>query len=329
METVTMEPAAIAQAKGLLSVSVRTIKVLANGIKSYELVAEGLPPFSAGSHIDVHIQEDLIRQYSLCNDPHEKNRYVIAILREVNGRGGSQYIHDQITEGSELLISSPRNFFPLNNKAKKHNFVGGGIGITPLMSMLREAQWRSDDFHLHYFVRSPERGAFIDQLRPVIEAGKASIYYDSEGTCPSLDLLFETVKSGEHIYYCGPAGFMDAMDRATAHWPAGTVQYERFNAPVADAATTGPTVNSSFQIQLARSGQTYTVGADETIVETLKRNGIVIDVSCTEGYCGTCMTRYLEGTPEHRDSVLDDAGRKNYLMACCARSEGETLVLDL
>ena len=142
------------QDENLLSVTVRSIQVLAKDIKQYELVADGLPSFSAGSHIDLHLGSGMIRQYSLCNDPSETNRYVIAVLREENGKGGSQYLHDQLSEGSELLISTPRNFFALHPDAKKHIFVAGGIGVTPLMSMLHEASRQGLDFHLHYLVRS-------------------------------------------------------------------------------------------------------------------------------------------------------------------------------
>lgn len=330
MQTVLMEPETEMQAADskLLSVRVNKIKTLADGIKSFELLGENLPEFTAGSHIDVHVQSGVIRQYSLCNDPRDKNRYVIAILREEHGKGGSKHIHDHINEGDTLYVSKPRNFFALNSNASKHTFVAGGIGVTPLISMLQEAEHRGDAYHLHYFVRSPERAAFVDSLEASIQAGKVSVYYDSEGSCPSLDALFSDFEVNEQLYYCGPTGFMDAMARATEHWPAGTVKYELFTAPVADE-TAEQAVNTEFQVHLARSNKTYTVNANESIVDALAKHDVIIDISCTEGYCGTCMTRYLEGEPDHRDTVLDDSGRENYLMVCCSRSKSDVLVLDI
>lgn len=315
--------------QGLIRTCVSAVKKLADGIFSYELSADDLPKFAAGSHIDVHLPGGIIRQYSLCNDPQENHRYVIAVLREPNGRGGSEYIHDYLHEGDELLISKPRNHFPLVNDNGRLHFVAGGIGITPIMAMLAECIRKNLDFHLHYCVRSRSRAAFLEQLQPLLDSGKATVYVDEEGITPDFQKAFASPGAGEHIYYCGPSGFMDHVALVTKHWPDGFVHFERFSAGGDQEALLANSTNEAFEVRLASSGKSYTVQADESIVEVLRRNGVQVDVSCEEGYCGTCMTRYVGGQPEHRDSVLDDANRNTYVLICCARAKESPLILDI
>ncbi|MCI2807826.1 PDR/VanB family oxidoreductase [Eoetvoesiella caeni] len=315
--------------KGLIRTCVSAVEKLADDIFSYELSAEDLPEFSAGSHIDVHLPGGIIRQYSLCNDPQESHRYVIAVLRESNGRGGSEYIHEHVVEGDELLISQPRNHFPLIIGKGPLHFVAGGIGITPIMAMVAECVRKNVDFHLHYCVRSRSRAAFLEPLRPLLDSGKATVYVDDEGIKPNFQNTFAQPGAGEHIYYCGPSGFMDHLALVTKHWPKDTVHFERFSAGTDQEALQDDSLNEAFEVRLASSGKTYTVQADESIPEVLRRNGVQVDVSCEEGYCGTCMTRYVGGQPEHRDSVLDDANRRSYVMICCARAKEGPLILDI
>ncbi len=305
---------------------------LAEDIHSFEFVdPEGreLPRFTAGSHVDVHLPDRAIRQYSLCNDPAETHRYVVAVLRDENGRGGSLAMHDDVTQGAEIVISRPRNRFALAEKATRHLLLAGGIGITPIMSMIAQARARKQDFHLYYCTRSPDRTAFIDELAPLIESGQVTVHHDAGEPRRGLDLrqVLQCGRVGGHVYYCGPAGFMDAVEAATADWPAGTVHFERFNAP--PVAAGGAADAAPFDIKLASTGETFTVRPGETIVEVLQRHGIEVDTSCEEGYCGTCMTRYLEGEPLHSDTVLDEEDREEYLMICCARAKAGCLVLDL
>ena len=313
----------------LIRAHVSAVRGIADDISCYELWADHLPKFAAGAHVDVHLPGGLVRQYSLCNDPQENNRYVIAVLREKDGRGGSRYIHEHLRANDELLISRPKNHFPLVLDKGTLHFIAGGIGITPIMAMLAECTRRGADFHLHYCVRSRSRAPFLDRLQPLLEAGKATIYVDDEGIKPDFRKILEHPGAGDHIYYCGPPGFMDHLAEVTRHWPPGSVHFERFTASTGQQAEAANQKNEAFEIRTARSGKSYTVQAHETIVEVLRRNGIQVDVSCEEGYCGTCMTRYVGGQPEHRDSVLDEANRSNYVMICCARAKEGPLILDI
>lgn len=314
-----------------LEVQVRSIKRLAEDILGFELVAAqggALPSFTAGAHIDVQLPGGLTRQYSLYNDPSETHRYCIAVLREVSSRGGSIAMHEQVKVGARLEISPPRNHFPLAEAASRHVFLAGGIGITPILAMLRAVQARRQPFHLYYCTRSPERTAFLDELGLPVEEGHVTIHQDGGDPRRALDLpqvLREHVP-GTHLYACGPGGFLDAVQRAAAHWPAASRHSERFSAPAPVAAAEPET---AFEICLASSGRRFTVQPGETVVDVLQDNGIDVDVSCREGYCGTCMTRYLQGQPIHRDSVLDDEDREEFVMICCCRAQGAPLVLDL
>lgn len=317
-----------------LKVRVRSIADLAEGIRSFELAAADggqLPPFAAGAHVDVDVPGGAVRQYSLCNHPAERHRYVLAVLKEEGGRGGSIAMHHRVRTGDRLTISPPRNRFPLVAGARRHVFLAGGIGITPIMSMIAELRARGGWFHLYYCTRSRRRTAFLEELGSLQASGHVTLHHDGGDPRAGLDLarVLNDYRHGDHLYYCGPAGFMDAARAAAAHWPKGTVHFERFNAPpVADeeASAAAPEV---FEVALARTGRRFRVEPGKSIVEVLRANGIDVDTSCEEGYCGTCMTRYLEGDPVHRDSVLDEEDRREFVMICCARARGGCLVLDL
>lgn len=314
-----------------LTASVINVSQIAEGIRSFELSAERLPRFSSGSHIDVFLPGGLVRQYSICNDPQDQNKYVIAVQKETNGRGGSEYLYDHLQKGNEIYISAPKNNFPLTVDADRFTFVAGGIGVTPIMSMIATCLRNGDDFVLHYCTRSRKRTAFLNQLAPYMASGRVVLYFDEDGNRPDFDELLKERAAREHIYYCGPPGFLGIVDDATRKWPQGFVHFERFTAdPEKDSAAINAT-NESFEVRLSSSQQTLIVAADETIVQALERNGVHVDVSCEEGYCGTCMTRYLEGNPDHRDSVLDELNRKQYIMVCCSRSKSKNgpLILDL
>lgn len=306
----------------------------ADGIASFEFRRAGggeLPPFTAGAHIDVHIAPGCVRQYSLCNDPRERHRYVIAVLREESGRGGSRAMHDELRIGQGVTLGGPRNFFPLARDARRHLLVAGGIGVTPMMAMAAELQSRGGEFFLHYCTRSPERTAFRDRVEALAGAGRAAIHYDGGEPSRGLDLaaLLRQCEEGTHLYHCGPAGFMKAAAAASAHWPPGRVHAEYFAAPAPSAAPSPRTPGTAFRIRLARSGLDLEVPAERSIVDVLREHDVFIETSCTQGYCGTCLTRYVAGEPEHRDTVLDDDDRKEFVLVCCARARTPTLELDL
>jgi ferredoxin-NADP reductase len=325
----------------LLELRVRSVTYQAEEINAYELVdpAGGeLPPFTAGAHIDVHVGGGLIRQYSLSNDPRERHRYVIGVLYEPGGRGGSKALHETVHTGSMLTISEPRNNFPLAGRAGHHILLAGGIGVTPMMAMVADLRARRSKFTLHYCTRSPEKTAFMNQVADLIAEGSVVVHHDGGAPSEGLDIkgLLADHQSGTHLYYCGPTGFMQATENASAHWPKGSVHFEYFsvpdeeaNAPAASAAAGGGDGDGGFQIKLASSDAVFDIPADKSIVDVLRANGIEVDTSCESGLCGTCQTKYLEGDPEHNDLLLDDDEQKEFVMICCARSNSPLIVLDL
>lgn len=330
-------------ASRLLQVRVRSVTYEAEDINSYELVhATGgeLPPFTAGSHLDLHFRDGRVRQYSLCNDPKERHRYVIGVLRDPNGRGGSLAIFERVHAGRILTISEPRNLFPLAESAKQHLLLAGGIGVTPMMSMVAKLQASGADFTMHYCTRSRERTAFYDRLTNLAKQGRVTYHHDGGDPRNGLNIqaLLANHKEGTHLYYCGPTAFMGAVKVASAHWPKGTVHFEYFTPPVKQAVTGvessrksgGPEdIDVGFQVRINSTGAVYNVPNDRSIIDVLRENGIEIPSSCEAGLCGTCRTRYLKGEPEHHDVVLDDEEKKEYVMVCCARSKSSLLVLDL
>jgi len=339
METVLMREEALArpddERQKNLHVTLKSITSLADDINAFEFVSadgEPLPAFTAGSHIDVHLPDATIRQYSLCNSPDERHRYVVAVLRDPAGRGGSVAMHDTLRAGHKLFVSAPRNHFALSKSARRHVFIAGGIGITPVMAMIAEVRKRGEPFHLFYCARTPQRAAFLDRLKTLVERGDVSLHFDNGDPRNGLDLAstLERRPADTHLYYCGPGRFMDAIEAASAHWPAGTRHCERFSASGAIKESEAATeTETPFDIELRRSQKILTVPPGESIVDVMRANGVEVDTSCCEGYCGTCMTRYLAGEPLHRDTVLDDEDREEFVMICCSRSKSPKLVLDL
>jgi vanillate O-demethylase ferredoxin subunit len=316
-----------------LTLRVRSIVNEAIDINSFELVhprGEPLPRFTAGAHVDVMVPGGPVRQYSLCNDPRDEGRYVIAVLRLPDGRGGSRGMHEAVRAGGELEVSEPRNTFALVESARRHVLIAGGIGVTPLMAMVERLDVLDADYTLHYCTKSPAHTAFRDRLADREQKGR--VVYHHDGGDPArgirLDEVLAEYEPGTQLYHCGPPGLMAAVARAASHWPPEAVRCEYFTPPAGEPGA-APAVAGGFSIRLARSGRELTVPPDRSIVEVLREAGIDCATSCEAGLCGTCRTRYLEGTPEHHDLVLDDDERDDYLTICCARSQSEVLVLDL
>jgi ferredoxin-NADP reductase len=308
---------------------VRSITYLAEAINGYELVdprGRDLPRFAAGAHIDLRFA-DLVRQYSLCNDPAERRRYCIAVLREDTSRGGSRHLHDTVRAGDLVEVSMPRNNFPLESEAERHLLIAGGIGIAPIMSMIAELQQRRADFQLHYCTRSAERTAFRDDLALIAADGRVHFHYDGGDPAQGLNIgaVLRDPPQGTHLYYCGPAGLMAAVAEATKGWPAGTVHCEYFTAPPAASILE----DKPFRVRLAKRGVEYEIPIGQTITGVLRRHGITVPTSCELGYCGACVTRYLAGEPDHRDQVPREYGRGRFVLICCARSKTPVLDLDL
>ena len=315
-----------------LTVKVNKITQEAEDIRAFELVDPNgrlLPMFTAGGHIDIELPNGLARQYSLSNDPRDVDRYVIAVLREPAGRGGSAYLHDNVKEGDTLTIGTPRNNFPLHEGARHHILLAGGIGMTPMLAMARELATRGESFEMHYCTRTPAKTAFMAEIKASSFADKVQFHHDNGNPADGLDIaaLLRDVREGAHIYYCGPTGFMHACEQASAHWPRGTVHCEYFS--VDTSVTHG--ADEAFQIKIASTGQVFDVPADKSIVDVLRANGYDVETMCEEGICGTCATVMLEGEADHRDFVLDDEekARGEFIMVCCSRSKSPMLTLDL
>ena len=316
-----------------LEVRVQARRTEALDICSFELVAcagQTLPAFTAGSHIDVHLPNGLTRQYSLCNDPAESHRYQIAVLREPASRGGSQQMHEAVLEGQQLRISMPKNHFALAPDVAHSLLLAGGIGVTPILAMAQRLSAVGASFEMHYCTRSRERAAFLERMAGSTFAQQVNTHFDDGEAAQRLDLerLLANPTSGKHLYVCGPKGFMDAV-LGTARrcgWPEGQLHWEFFAAEVTKSAS-----DASFSVKVASSGQVVEVAAEQTIVEALAACGVVVETSCEQGVCGTCLTRVLEGEPEHRDSYLmpEEQQKNDQMLPCCSRSRSAMLVLDL
>ncbi|MCM2973377.1 PDR/VanB family oxidoreductase [Larsenimonas suaedae] len=317
-----------------LSLFVRVVsrREEAEGIASFELAdphERALPAFSAGAHIDVRINDEIIRQYSLCGHSAKNDRYRIAVLREAESRGGSAGMHDSIHEGDLLQISAPKNHFPLE-PARRVVLFAGGIGITPLLCMAEHLANTDTDFELHYCARSRARMAFLDDIAASPFADRLSTYCDDDPEAGTLDVAASVgePEPDTHVYVCGPAGFIDHVLTTCkdAGWPTEQLHTEYFSGVQVDSAD-----NDSFEVKLASSGATFTIPADKTVHQVLAENGIEIMVSCEEGVCGTCLTRVLEGEPDHRDLYLEEHERaaNDQFTPCCSRAKSKCLVLDL
>jgi vanillate O-demethylase ferredoxin subunit len=317
----------------MLKVRVARKATEALDICTFELVnTEGgaLPAFAAGSHVDVQLPGGITRQYSLCNDPAESHRYLIGVLKDPRTRGGSKAMHELVNQGDVLEISAPKNHFPLAHEAKRSVLLAGGIGVTPILCMAERLAIAGADFEMHYCTRSRDRTAFHDRINASKFASKVCFHFDDGAAEQKLDIaaLLATPQPGVHLYICGPKGFMDAvLGTARARgWPAAQLHYEFFASDVSPSAT-----DESFQVKLASSGRIVVVPKDKTVVEALAEAGVEVQTSCEQGVCGTCLTRVLEGEPDHKDLYLtpEEQAANDQFLPCCSRSKSALLVLDL
>lgn len=317
----------------IIEVRVAAIERQAIGIVSLELVpvTGELPPFTAGAHIDLHLDNGLVRHYSLMNPQDERHRYVIAVQREAAGRGGSAYVHDALRPGTVVRIGTPRNNFTLNEAAAHTILIGGGIGITPLLSMAARLRSLGRSWTLHYCARTREHAAAKSLLAAY--AGNVHHNFDQEpgGTMLDLDALVAAAPPFTHFYCCGPLPMLNAFERAMSARPPEFTHVEYFSAKGADAADAGSNAKGGYSITLARSGRTLEVEDGKTILDTLIEAGFDVAYSCMEGICGSCETQVLEGVPDHRDLVLGAAEKAagKTMMICCSGCKGDRLVLDI
>jgi phthalate 4,5-dioxygenase reductase subunit len=296
-------------------------------IRIFELRAKDdgtLPPFTPGAHISVRVPNGMIRKYSLCNDPAERESYVIAVLRENHGRGGSMSMVDGVREGDEILTTAPRNDFPLVPSPAGYTFIAGGIGITPILSMIRHLKSSGGSkFKLYYCTRSKEQTAFHNELSGPEFRGQVVIHHDGGDLNRALDLWPVLENPKGHVYCCGPRGLMESVRDMTGHWNASSIHFEAFS----DAETHKPE-DRPFRVRLARSGAVIEVPADKTILETIRAAGHVAPSSCESGTCGTCKTTLLAGEADHRDLVLTSSERNNNIMICVSRAKSDEITID-
>ena len=285
-----------------------------------------LPPFSAGSHIDVEVAPGMVRQYSLCNTPDSRDHYEIAALREPASRGGSIALHERFVEGDSIRVSEPRNHFILRPPSGECLLLAGGIGITPLLCMAERLSMIGAEFRLHYCTRNAARTAFRNRIAASRFADRTIFHFDDGEEAQRLDpdALFASAARASDVYVCGPPGFIAWIEAAAAAAgiPPEHVHREYFATAV---ATAGP--DKGFRLRLASSGLTIDVGADESAAAALARHGIEIPVSCEQGICGTCVTRVIEGEPDHRDMLMIDSNEE--FTPCCSRALTPMLVIDL
>ncbi len=313
----------------LLRLRVEQSAPAADGIQTFELRrldGNDLPFYTPGSHLSVRAPNGSMRNYSLCGDPADHSRYVIAVKRDEKGRGGSVSLVDGVKAGDMLLVSQPRNLFELATTAPSYIFVAGGIGITPILSMIHWLRANGDKpFRLYYLTRSASATAFLDELGGEDLRGRVTIHHDEGVMENAFDLwpIFET-PSKAHIYCCGPRPLMDAVKDMIGHWPRNQVHFEDFGSdlvrPRADDAT--------FTIKLARSDVVLEVPAGTSILEVMRAHGLPAPSSCESGTCGTCKTGLIAGDVDHRDLVLSPSERARNIMVCVSRARSGKLVLD-
>lgn len=314
-----------------LRLLVRQMRWESDGVVSLLLEnADGgeLPEWEPGAHLDLHLGGALVRQFSLCGAPSNRQQWRIAVLLEPVGRGGSHAVHTQLHPGMVLDARGPRNNFSLR-PAGRYRFVAGGIGITPILAMVAHARDHGVPWSLVYGGRMRTSMAFLEEFAAHSGAGgEVTVHPQDEAGLLPLQEMFAQVEPDTLVYACGPEPLLAAMQEATAHWPTGSLVVERFS-PVAPPTSSG--AEAAFEVEAAASGLTVTVEPGVSIVRALEAAGIFPETSCEEGICGTCETRVLAGTPEHRDSLLSDEEREagETMMICVGRCRGERLVLDL
>jgi ferredoxin-NADP reductase len=331
MDTMTA-PSAAGQthaAHALIEARLANIENVARDTKLYtfrRVDGAPLPAYKPGAHIDLHLPNGLIRQFSLVVPATDPQSYVVGVKRDEQSRGGSRYIIDEMKVGAEIKISAPRNNFPLVEDAEQVTLFAGGIGITPIWCMVQELAARKRPWKLYYACRSRADMAFLETLETKFDKQSVHLHFDAEaGGVLDLAAAVAAAPANAHLYCCGPNPMLKAFEAAAASRPRNQVHVEYFTAK-AEASTTG-----GFWVELARSGEEYFIPEGKKILEVLFDAGVDVDYSCELGICGACETRVISGIPEHRDSVLseEEQASNTKVMICCAGCKTERLVLDM
>lgn len=310
-----------------IKVTLEALSPVADGILELQLVADHLPAWEAGAHIDLVLPSGVVRQYSLCGDPLEHGRYTVSVLRDPQSRGGSQEIHEKLSAGQELVFRGPRNHFPLGNH-DGYLFFAGGIGITPILAMARKVAAAGKPWRLVYGGRTISTMAYLEQLQS-IENGRVDVVPQDTAGYPDIEGALGEAGTW-HVYACGPEPMLRAIEEATVRiLGADRLHFERFGAdPDAVIATDE---DESFEVELALTGVTLTVGPEDRLIDVVRTVVPNVPFSCEEGYCGSCETAVLCGTPLHRDQVLsaDERASNDTMMICVGRSTSPVLTLDI
>lgn len=298
----------------------------APGIKRFALKDEDhwpLPPFLPGAHIDVHLPGGLVRTYSLCNEPQDNHRYVIAVKHEAAGRGGSRAMHKELQPGTQVGVSLPRGGIQVSDVAP-NIFVAGGIGITPFISAIRDLELRGrSNYELHW--SSSGEPSLIGMLSSAAAAGRVKLYNTLVDPLPNLTTITHSHGPDARAYCCGPAGMLDAFENAVDTWPGERKHVERFTPPKLPVSQT----SKPFTVVLAKSKKEAIVQPEVGLMRTLEDLEADVSFSCAGGICGACRTPWLEGPPLHRDRVLTPAERSHEVIVCVAECAGTRLVLDI
>jgi tetrachlorobenzoquinone reductase len=319
-----------------IQVLVRSMTLLASDTLAVEFVPSDeteLPAFAAGAHVDLLLPNGVRRSYSLCNRPTDRNRYVVGVKKANPSRGASSYIHDHLRVGQRIEISRPRNNFPLARVAERSILIAGGIGITPIWSMIQTLESEGKPWKLYYAARTSKDAAFLGELQAlsVAHPGRLDIRFDHEPGVAMLDIegiVNENVGAGAHFYACGPSPMLDAFEAATKSIPEANRHLERFSADTKEASEGALT---EYEAVLAKSGMTLQITPEKSLLDTLLDAGVNVDFSCMEGICGSCRVAVQEGLPDHRDHVLteEERARNDTVLVCCCGSRTQRLVLDL
>ncbi|MEP1231591.1 MAG: PDR/VanB family oxidoreductase, partial [Litorimonas sp.] len=306
-------------------------EMMAGGVVKFELKnrdGSDVTPFTAGGHIDLIIDAPYTRQYSLAGDPADTQKYVLGILEEPEGRGGSKRAHERLHEGMIVPVTGPRNHFPLEEKATKTLLFGGGIGITPMIAMAHRLHAINAKFDLHYCFRSRKTAGFIEDLLNQPWSKNVKLHISDEGTRANLEALIGKPKTGKILYTCGPVNFMEAVlsTGEKLGWDDDNLRKEYFTVPDLPEYE-----NHAFDIDIKSTGQSIHVPADQTLADVLTENQLPVTQKCRDGLCGTCTLNVVSGDIEHRDFVLSKKDRASKIVTCCSRAtpKGKTIVLDI
>ncbi|WP_170335551.1 PDR/VanB family oxidoreductase [Ruegeria arenilitoris] len=292
----------------------------------FEILNGRFTSLEPGAHVDVHLSDDLVRQYSLWSWSQDGRMLNVAVKREDDGRGGSRTMHE-LEEGVELAIGGPRNHFPLESHDRHVTLIAGGIGATPLVAMARELLNRGQDFRVYYLVRSRDYAAMDKQFRALGLDEWYHLHCDDTDGPFDLAAVTQSMPMGADVYTCGPEPMLNAVLEAGTALRGGAIHFERF-APASDIEHAP---NDSFEVEVQSTGTVYTVSKDETILEVLKTNGVHVDFGCSEGLCGSCMVDVVEGEVDHRDGILtpEEQATNSFLCTCVSRAKSNRLVLAL